>query len=257
MASINLKEKSSRDPHIDEEIYLKESRHAQPKEIFKATAGYLRSHLQPPTKNFCLLDVGCATGEFIHYLRHLYPQLHYTGIDVSAPLVAAARKLNPECHFFKQSILNKHFFEKNKFDFITCMGVFSIFSEIGLNLHNLLNAVTEGCILIGMITNKRPVDVLMKYKRSDIPGAAWESGWNIFSQCTVEKELINYTNRVKWKWHEFIMPFAIRKRDDPMRSWTIETELNKRQCINGAMQLLDTYILEIQVHKGTLRKQDS
>jgi hypothetical protein len=42
------------------------------------------------------------------------------------------------------------------------------------------------------------------------------------------------------------MPFAIPKRDDPMRSWTIETAEERHQVVNGAGQLLNGKILLVR-----------
>lgn len=46
-----------------------------------------------------ILDVGCAAGGFVDIWHAYNPALHYTGVDVSASLVAAARGLHPEESF--------------------------------------------------------------------------------------------------------------------------------------------------------------
>jgi len=46
-----------------------------------------------------VIDAGCAAGGFSHIWRHYRPDIAYTGIDVSASLVAAARQLHPDLRF--------------------------------------------------------------------------------------------------------------------------------------------------------------
>ena len=46
-----------------------------------------------------VLDVGCAAGGFRNIWRHYQPDITYIGVDVSAPLIAAARRLHPDAEF--------------------------------------------------------------------------------------------------------------------------------------------------------------
>lgn len=48
-----------------------------------------------------VLDVGCGAGGFAEAWRACRPSISYTGVDVSAPLVAAARRAHPELEFFQ------------------------------------------------------------------------------------------------------------------------------------------------------------
>jgi SAM-dependent methyltransferase len=46
-----------------------------------------------------VLDVGCAAGGFRNIWRHYQPAIKYTGVDVSASLIDAARRLYPDSTF--------------------------------------------------------------------------------------------------------------------------------------------------------------
>lgn len=46
-----------------------------------------------------VLDVGCAAGGFRYIWRHYHSNIPYTGVDISAALVAVARKLYPDTEF--------------------------------------------------------------------------------------------------------------------------------------------------------------
>jgi hypothetical protein len=45
------------------------------------------------------------------------------------------------------------------------------------------------------------------------------------------------------------MPFAIPKRNDPMRTWAIKTEEKPFQTINGASQLINMKAVHIRVNE--------
>ena len=45
---------------------------------------------------FSLLEVGCATGEFYHYLSDRYPKVSYTGCDISSPAIERAQAKFPK-----------------------------------------------------------------------------------------------------------------------------------------------------------------
>lgn len=48
-----------------------------------------------------VLDVGCGAGGFAEAWRACRPSISYTGVDVSGPLVAAARRAHPEHEFLQ------------------------------------------------------------------------------------------------------------------------------------------------------------
>jgi 2-polyprenyl-3-methyl-5-hydroxy-6-metoxy-1,4-benzoquinol methylase len=82
---------------------------------------YLQEHNWISTfKKFqgSFLDVGCAHGDFFSSL----PQnLEKTGIDLSINIIEEAKKLHPDCKFFKNKLCS--FSSKDKFDFIQFRGV--------------------------------------------------------------------------------------------------------------------------------------
>lgn len=51
-----------------------------------------------------VLDAGCAAGGFSEIWRHYAPEIRYTGVDLSQPLVEAARGLHPEHEFVQGNV---------------------------------------------------------------------------------------------------------------------------------------------------------
>lgn len=231
----------------DDEIYLHEYYFNNPKEIHKFVGDLVaREHRQLPSK---VLDVGCAIGERIRYMQGRFPNFTFEGIDVSEAMIARAAALNPDARFSCGSVLDRATLPTRSCDITICGGVVAIFDDVGMPIRNLVETVRHGGILyISDTFNAHPVDVIMRYRRVDASGGHdWESGWNVFSKLTVEKHL-RETGRIHdLTWHEFRLPFALPKRPDVMRTWTIETEQNPHQIVNGAAQILDTWVVRAQI----------
>lgn len=233
----------------DDAIYLNEDRYEKPKELFKFIADKLPDGNGPLKGN--LLDVGCATGELIYYLKKRFPEFRFTGVDVSEPMIAQAKKKMPLEQFAVTSIQDASFFEERQFNVITCSGVINIFDDVAPLLDHLLGAVRFGgrLLIVGPF-NDSPVDVLMRYRTvSEATDENWQSGWNITSKFTAEKLLEKSGYAVDVAWHPFAMPFALSPQKDPMRTWTLKTEKNPFQLVNGACQLVDLQLLDVRVKR--------
>lgn len=233
----------------DEAIYLTESRYGEPKEIFKRIADMMASDHQIAPAS--VIDVGCATGEFLHYLSSRLPECKLTGYDLSALMIEKARTALPNSEFEVGSVVNKKFFEHRRFETATCIGVLCFLDEAADFMNNILSCVQEGgMVYIASEFNDDPVDVVMRYRRGGLSNPdGWMAGWNVFSVQTIEDLLRSYSGELNWTWTPFNMPFKLEKRDDPMRAWTIKTESNPIQMINGACQILNWKILQIKLNK--------
>ena len=226
----------------DEDIYLKEDRYDNPKENHKFLSKII---LQIPlSKEASLLDVGCATGEFIYYLKSQDPNMKLYGMDISEKMVLHARKMVKGTQFRIQSILNPPLWSGENFDFVVCNGVLSIFDDIEEQLGNLImTAAPDGRVLVFDPFNEDPIDLIMRYRRVSEAVGEWETGWNCFSQRTIENIALTFKKSVRW--HKFRLPFSIDKGEDPMRSWTIKTEKDNHQIVVGTKQLIGRYVAEI------------
>ena len=69
-----------------------------------------------------VLDVGCAAGGFAHIWRHWSPDVDYTGVDVSEPLVEEARRLHPDCEFAVADCAEGLPFADARFDVVQALG---------------------------------------------------------------------------------------------------------------------------------------
>jgi SAM-dependent methyltransferase len=229
---------------------MKELRYERPKEVFRAFRKILKERLARP--GLSLLDAGCATGELLYYLKgSMRGSSHLEGIDISPVMIARAKRNVPGVHFKLGSVLNRQLFRKRRYDVVVLSGVMQIFDDPAIVLENMRSCVNEGgTVIVSGPFNDDPIDVFMRYRRSGRPGARMELGWNFFSCQTIEKIVKKLGYKLRIRWQEFRMPYAIPKRaDDPMRTWTIRTEHNRYQLVNGASQLVKMKILIMDMVK--------
>lgn len=230
----------------DDNIYLNENRYEKPKEVFKELVKIARQEFDSQD-NKVFLDAGCATGELIWYGKSQFPQSAFTGLDVSPEMIKSARRKLTDCNFFVGSVLDSNIFKTETFDAITCSGVLSIFDDQKIPIQNMISWLKPGGhLLIYTIVNQNPVDMIMRYRDVTRSSEPWEAGWNVFSKKTFDKILRSVKPKVSWNWNKFNMPFPLERQKDPMRTWTINTEDNPCQLINGAGQLIDGQILHVQ-----------
>ncbi len=84
----------------------------------------------------------------------------------------------------------------------------------------------------------------MRYRDVRNSPSSWEKGWNIFSKVGIENLLSSH--EADFEWIDFKMPFArTPHQEDPMRTWTIQTNENQFQQVNGAGQLVNQSILKV------------
>ena len=80
-------------------------------------------------KNLEIIDVGCATGEFLFFLKNKYPNLNLSGMDIMSDLIDKAKKDVKDVKFHVGDITNPKKYLKKKFDIVIFMGVHSIWDD--------------------------------------------------------------------------------------------------------------------------------
>ena len=227
---------------LHDTLYLKENRYKRPKESSKILYALIKKNLKKKDKQK-LLDIGCATGEFVYFINSKFKNIDITGLDILPSLLKKAQIKNPGMKFLKKNIDSKKFFLKNKYDIITMNGVLSIFDNFERTLNNILKMMHENsCLFIHGHFNPYDYDVFVKYSDNKIPNLL-QSGWNIFSLESIKK----YCKKKKLKIS--IYPFNIKinlssVKNDPVRTWTINVK-KKKFFTNGLNLLLSKYFLVI------------
>lgn len=230
--------------------YINEGWLANAKESFKALADLFIEHNPKPAGH--LLDVGCATGELMGYLSSRFPGLRCTGADVFDELLLEGRHLLPSARFINASALELPEELKQSFDYVTAIGVMSVFDEtqLGAFWKNLLDAAKPGGLIAVLSPlNEYGVDTMIRHrKRRDGTPLAWETGWNIFSMETVRETLAELGHKVSFK--RFVFTPVLLPREDPVRTWTLPTDVNPHQLTNGLKLLVDHYFMLVRKPGG-------
>lgn len=231
--------------------YIDEGWLSQPKESFKALAGHIVEHDPEPAGQ--LLDIGCATGELMAYLSHQFPNLSVTGADVFDELLVTGRRLLPSANFVSASALELPSTFSQRFDFVTAVGVMSIFDEAQVETfwQNLLEVTKPGGLIAVLSPlNEYGIDTMISHrKRCNGVSMEWETGWNVFSLDTIKETLTELGHEASFK--RFVFTPVLQRREDPVRTWTLATETNPHQLTNGLKLLVDHYFMLVKKWPAT------
>lgn len=229
-------------------FYLNENYKDNPKEYFKLVKNEIDKDF-PGGGNFKMIDIGCETGSFLQFIRQTYMEAELVGFDIVPELLA---KVDAELKIktVLGDISNAESY-KDKIgdlqncDFVTMLGVLSIFDDFKLIISNALSFIKEkGILYIFGIFNPENLDVIIRSKNAD-KDCNWERGWNYFSIYSVEK----YCQEIGCDV-EFI-PFHIgidiaKHENDPLRSWTIDLASGEKMIVNGLQLVHNFYLAKIR-----------
>ena len=216
----------------DKKVYLSEQRKYKPKEYFKFTYS-ISDNFISKIKKPKILDIGCATGDFLYYLSTKYKNSCLTGMDVVPELLKVAKKEVTCANFIKGDIQNHKQLPATKFDFIFMLGVHGLFDSCSPWIENICKILDKkGKAFIFGTFNDGDIDVISRIKPSgkDIP---YEIGWNTLSKTTISLYLDSLN--INYSFKDFDIPIDIKKnKDDPMRTFTLKLDSGKRLIVNGA-----------------------
>lgn len=187
------------------------------------------------------LDMGCAKGEFIYYLKDYFPKLRFTGIDISAELISKARQ-EPRLQDVNFYVADVQDFNLNKsFDYVLMNGVHSIFDDLTTILGQMIKHLKSGgCGYIFGYFNENEIDVLVRFR---VHGTSeWQSGFNQFSLKTVNEALAPFCKEIKC--HKFFLSIDLPQKKDSLKSYTLTTKEKGRIITNGANIITDFYLVE-------------
>lgn len=227
------------------EHYITEGWAKEPKHTFRRVGEAARElAAEPGFETARVLDIGCATGELIFYLRSLFPAWSFTGLDLFDPLIEEARTNVPDATFLTQDVLTLDSSLDGTFDLICAVGVLSLFEDEDAETfwekaHALLRP--GGAIIVLGPLNEFGVDMMLRHRKwMHGKRGPWERGWSIPSRQSVEQSIgrlfANHT----------VEPYApqldLEPKDDPIRTWTVPYGDAERQLTNG-LKLLVNYNL--------------
>lgn len=213
-------------------LYLDEERYDDVKETFKFSLSEALAFAERRPKR--ILDVGCAAGEFAHYLRRMLPDARILGIDVIPALLEKARARVPDARFEIGSVLDRSAVA-SEHDMVFLVGVHSIFDEIEQWLSNLLHwCAPGGTVVVFGLINTSPIDTFVRVRPTDAAVDHREPGWNQFSRATFERVLSGMPQAGSFSFTDFEIAIDVAPNpDDALRSWTEVRADGTRLIING------------------------
>ena len=199
-------------------IYLKENYYKNPKEIFK----FVEKNISISNSDK-ILDVGCARGEFLYYLREKKKiDSKMYGVDQSKKLIDYAKNKSPCINtiFYAKDFLK---FKSNiKFSKIIIIGAIECFKDIN-GFVKKISSITSKKSKVYLLckSNSNNADILSSYLN-----LTEEKDWQLTclrSNKTILERFKKHGFKLNSK-KNFHLPFKTKPKKDPMRAYTLRTE---------------------------------
>lgn len=224
---------------LDDSFYLLEDRRFRPKEIFKIGAQIVNDYRKEGRGigRLRILDIGCATGDFLCYMSQLEGPSDLYGGDVREDLIALARARVDKATFglvdISETASAESFIDQcgGCFDVTTMFGVNAIFDDCKWVKNLSLLTIKDGLSIVFGPFNKTNLDLLVGVRESGTEIV--RSGYNTLSINTLISSLEDCGRKFRVSINDFVMPFDLDEQEDPLRAFTLNTAERGRIQING------------------------
>lgn len=230
----------------DEKIYIAEDYFKHPKEQFVFLKGILDKLKRD---KISLLDLGCARGEFLHFINNNFESEKLVGVDISNKMINDA-KTNDQLvgiDFIESDILN--FNVDYKFDFITISGLISYLkiNQLEELIRNAkIHSKKQGYILLFGIFNQNDFDVIVEYRNLK-ESKEIKNGRNSYSTSTIS-ELCTSLDMSLIQTERFDLSIDLKQTENTERNWTVNLE-GEKMFMNGMGQIFKLFCLIIKNDK--------
>lgn len=239
-------EKASYQPVPELSPYVTNGRYENPKELFKQALAKLKT-LVGDKDTLDLVDLGCANGEFLYYVRQNFPRWNLTGFDFTEQFIQTGREFEGLAGI---TLETKDFFTvEENFDIVCCFGTCPIFPDIEKPLEKLLSICRDGGIIIcDGLFNKFDVEVRTVFCDSSKPEfeGIWHQDFNQHSRKRLRRFLEGKVAEVEFE--DLVMGVELLSNpDDPHTNvWTFRDEDGRVLITNGMNMILNSTIMTIR-----------
>ena len=202
-------------------------------------------------KNFSLIDLGTASGDFMFFLDSFRKNQknEFYGVEKEKYLIDFSKlNKNKKIHFINKDFTKKNFKLNKKFDYVTCLGTINLFDNVTHLFKKMFKLCNKnGKIFIYDIFNDDPVNLRLKVNYELEKKSIWHTQFNCFSEKYI-KELckkINPKSKILFYKMNFKGINVKKKKYPTLTSYTKKID-NKNFFISPYNQILPFKILEIQ-----------
>lgn len=145
----------------------------------------IQSEFLPYLNGLSVLDIGCARGDFLIYLKELYPDIKMYGSDFFSESVKSTEIV------FKKTALPDAGYLDNQFDIITAWAVFEHLHDPTAYFKEVFRILKPGGKFIFLVTNSESLYGKAAYIE-DIPRHLYH-----FSKSTIRQYALKYGFKIK------------------------------------------------------------
>jgi len=204
-------------------------------------------------KNFSLIDLGSASGDFIYFLNENRKNKDnfFYGIEKENYLINLSKikkKKIKNIFFIKKDFSKKKFSLKKKFDYVTCLGTINLFDNIKDIIKTMFRLCKKnGKIFIYDIFNDDPINLRSSVNFELENDKKWHTQFNCFSKIYIKNlcKKINSKSKLTFYKMDFKGVYVKKNKYPKLNSFTKKIG-NNNTFISPYNQILPFQILEIQ-----------
>ena len=148
------------------------------------------------------------------------------------------------CKVWKYIRIGYLYNKKLYFDIVIASGVLAFYDNFSKAIDKMTSFLKRNSNLYIFGTfNSQDIDTIIKF-RNNYTKSGWEKGLTSFSI----KSVSNYLTKKKYKFSfkKFDIPFNLKKKTNPIISYTLSYSKNKRIILNGANIKMELFYLKIK-----------
>ncbi len=223
--------------------YITTDRFHRPKETFKCVVRNLKAQTEPG-RSYQLLDLGCANGEFLYYVKREFPNWELSGVDITPQYIETAKRSGRlDGVNLKVGDL---FTASGTYDVVTMLGTFPLLDAMEPALETMLSLCAPGgWIFADSYFNKFEVECLRwVFCDNSAPTTKdlWRMSYAQYPRSKVREFLKDKTSEVVFEDVEMVeIP---RDPSAPhLKVWTFKDEHGRNIATNGTNLILDVAML--------------
>ena len=202
-------------------------------------------------KNFSLIDLGTASGDFMFFLDSFRKNQNniFYGVEKEKYLIDFSNQnKNKKVTFINADFTKKNFRINKKFDYVTCLGTINLLDDIKHLFKKMFKLCNKkGKIFVYDIFNDDPINLRLKVNYELEKNNIWHTQFNCFSKIYIKKLCKKINPNSKILFHKMNFEgIHVKKNKYPKLTSYTKTIDNKRVFISPYNQILPFKILEIQ-----------